>query len=200
MRRLVIALMGLVAMALSAAPASAQLSGTVYEGQSIPLSIPVTASVGGRCQFATNGAPTGNFDAGLIDQVTWSHDFGFTIDCNTAARVAVVSLNGGLKAPTAVSDPGYLGLAPYTVTLNLDGNTVDTNASCLVETLKATAAGPCSFRGPASTTAGLRLSGPSQNQTQSYLRVSAPAYTGPGTLISSNAYADTLTIPIAAAP
>lgn len=187
-------------MAFAATPASAQLSPTVYVGGSIPLSIPVTASVGGRCQFATNGAPGGSYDAGAIDTAAWSHDFGFTIECNTAARVAVVSLNGGLKVPTTVSDPGYLGLAPYTVTLNLDGNTVDTSDSCLVETLKASAAGACSFRGPASTTAGLRLAGPSQNQTQSYVRVSAPAYTGPGTLVSSTAYADTLTITIAAAP
>jgi hypothetical protein len=187
-------------MAFAAAPASAQLSSTVYEGDSLTLTIPVTASVGGRCQFAVNGAPSGSYDAGAIDTAAWSHDFAFTIDCNTAARVAVVSLNGGLKAPTPITDPGYLGLAPYTVTLNLDGNSVDAGASCLVATLKAAAGGPCSFRGPASTTAGLRLAGPSQNQTQSYLRVNAPAYAGPGTLISSNAYADTLTITIAAAP
>lgn len=195
-----IALLVALVTALAAAPASAQLSSTVYEGGSLPLTIPVTASVGGRCQFATDAAPSGSYDAGAIDTGAWTHDFGFTIDCNTAARVAVVSLNGGLKVPGTITDPGYLGLAPYTVTLNLDGNTVDAGASCLVEALKATSAGPCSFRGPASTTAGLRLAGPSQNQTQSYLRVSAPAYTGPGTLISSNAYADTLTITIAAAP
>lgn len=200
MRRLLTALLGALVMAFVAAPASAQLSATVYEGNSLPLTIPVTASVGGRCQFATNGAPSGTYDAGAIDTAAWSHDFGFTIDCNTAARVAVVSLNGGLKAPVTVNEPGYLGLAPYTVALNLDGNTVDASDSCLVETLKATAASACSFRGPASTTAGLRLAGPSQNQTQSYLRVSAPAYAGPGTLVSSTAYADTLTITIAAAP
>ena len=195
-----IAMIGMVLAAFCAAPAAAQLSQTIYEGNSIPLSIPVTASVGGRCKFADNGAPMGTFDAGLIDTAAWQRDFGFTIDCNTAARVAVISLNGGLKTPVAVSDPGYLGLAPYTVALNLDGNTVDANASCDVATLKASATSACSFRGPASTTAGLRLAGPSQNQTQSYLRVSAPAYTGPGTLVASNAYADTLTITIAAAP
>jgi hypothetical protein len=198
--RHLIAMFGLLLAALGAAPAAAQLSQTVYEGTPLPLTIPVTASVGGRCQFAANGAPTGTFDAGFIDAAAWQHDFGFTLDCNTAARVAVVSLNGGLKAPATVNEAGYLGLAPYTVALNLDGNTVDTNAACAVETLKASAAGACTFRGPASTTAGLRLAGPSQNQTQSYLRVSAPAYAGPGTLVASNAYADTLTITVAAAP
>lgn len=191
----------LMAGALWALPAHAQLSPTVYEGGAgIPLTIPVKASVGGRCEFKTGAAPTGSFDAGFIDEQAWQHDFQFTIECNTASRVAVVSQNGGLKAPVSVSDPGYLALAPYTVLLNLDGDTTSASHSCTVDSLSATAGSPCSFRGPASTTSGLRLTGPSVNQTDSYLRVSAPAYAGPGTLVASSAYADTLTITIAAAP
>ncbi|WP_188645330.1 hypothetical protein [Tsuneonella deserti] len=200
MLRSILATIGMLAAALAATPAAAQLSQTIYEGQSIPLTIPVTASVGGRCQFATNGAPSGTWDAGFIDEAAWQHDFGFTLECNTAARVAVVSLNGGLKAPVGGSDPGYVNLAPYTVTLNLDGNTTTASDFCAAAALKASAPGTCAFRGPASTTAGLRLAGPSQNQTDSYLRVSAPAFAGPGTLVASTAYADTLTITIAAAP
>lgn len=175
------------------------LSPTVYVGQSIPLTIPVTASVGGRCQFAAGGVPQGSYDAGSIDTTAWSHDFDFRIDCNTASRVAVVSLNGGLKAATAALDSGYAALAPYTVLINLQGNSQAINADCAVATLAASSGTACGFRGPASTTTGLRLPGASSSQTGSYLRVSAPAYPGPAILVAG-AYADTLTVTIAASP
>ena len=85
-------LAALVALFAAAGPAHAQgLSPTVYVGGSIQLPIPVTASIGGRCQFAANGAPSGSYDAGAIDTTAWTHDFGFVIDCNIASRVAVVS-------------------------------------------------------------------------------------------------------------
>lgn len=183
-----------------ASPAAAQgISPTVYEGQSATLSIPVTASVGGRCQFAANGAPQGTYDAGTIDTDAWTHDFGFVIDCNAASRVAVTSQFGGLKNATVVTDPGYTALAPYTVALNLQGNTQSISDSCAVANLTTASTGACSFKGTASNTVGLRLPGVSQSQTGSYLRVSAPAYAGPGSLVSGQ-YTDTLTITIAAAP
>jgi hypothetical protein len=181
--------------AFAVAPAAAQT--VVYNGASLPLTIPVTASVGGRCQFANTKAPGGTQDVGAVDTPTWSYDFPFTIECNTASRVAVVSTNGGLKTAGTISDAGYLGLAPYTVLLNLDGNTVDASAGCAVSTLTAAAGTPCSFRGPASSTAGLRLAGLSQSQPNSFVRVSAQSYTG--TLVSGS-YADTLIVTIAAAP
>lgn len=184
--------------AVLAAPLAAQgISPTIYVGGSIPMSVPVTASVGGVCGFGGD-VPHGSFDAGAIDTTAWTHDFNFEIDCNVASRVAVVSTNGGLKTPGTIADPGYVGLAPYTVALNLVGNTVTIGGSCDVATLLALAGMPCSFLGPASAAQGLRLAGPSQNQI-SYVRVSAPAYAGPGILVSGS-YGDTLTVTIAAAP
>jgi hypothetical protein len=189
-----------IALFAAGSAASAQgLSQTVYVGGDISLPVPVTASVGGICAFATGEAPAGSYDAGAIDTTAWTHDFEFTIECNTASRVAVVSANGGLKNATSVTDLGYANLAPYTVALNLDGDATSASASCAAATLLATASSPCSFLGPASTTAGLRLTGPSDDETDSYLRVSAPAYPGPDALITGN-YSDTLIITIAAAP
>jgi hypothetical protein len=189
------------AATLAPTPAIGQgISPTVYYGQpGIPLSVPVIATVGGRCEFATGAAPTGVYNAGQIDVVSWTNDFAFTISCNTASRVAVISANGGLKTAAAATDPGYVGLAPYDVTLNLDGNTTASAATCPVQDLAAGAPTPCSFVGPATSTQGLRLIGPSVNQTESYLRVSAGAYAGPGTLIAGS-YTDTLIVSIAAAP
>lgn len=198
LRRFVSRLLLMAVLCAGGSAASAQgLSPTVYVGGNIALPVPVTASVGGICAFSTGGAPSGTWDAGAIDTTAWTHDFPFTIECNTASRVAVVSTNGGLKNGTPVSDPGYIALAPYTVALNLDGDTTSAAASCAVATLLP--AGSCSFLGPASSTAGLHLTGPSEDETGSYLRVSAPAYPGPNALIAGN-YADTLTVTIAAAP
>ena len=200
--KLILAWALLVAAFAVATPASAQgISQTVYyrDGGSITLQIPVTASVGGRCEFGTGNAPGGSYDAGDISSAAWSNNFDFEISCNTASRVAIVSTNGGLLTTPAVTDSGYVTLAPYTVALNLVGDSDTAAASCDVASLEATAANPCSFRGPASNTDGLRLPGAAQNVAGSYLQVSAPAYAGPGTLVSG-AYADTLTITIAAAP
>lgn len=183
----------------AASPLSAQgLSNTVYVGGSIPLQVPVTATIGGRCQFGGAG-PDGVYDAGNIDSTAWSNDFDFAIECNIASRVAVVSANGGLSTAQAVSDPGYLTLAPYTVDLNLQGTADTAAASCDVGSLAANAAAPCSFRGPASTLDGLRLPGAASNEAGTYLRVSAPPFAGPGTLVAGN-YTDTLTVTISAAP
>ena len=183
----------------AASPVSAQgISNTVYVGGSIPLQVPVTATIGGRCQFGGTG-PDGVYDAGRIDEAAWSNDFDFAIECNIASRVAVESANGGLATAQSVTDPGYLTLAPYTVGLNLQGTADTAAASCDVESLAANAAAPCSFRGPASTLDGLRLPGAASNETGTYLRVSAPPYAGPGTLVAGN-YTDTLTVTISAEP
>lgn len=188
------------ALAMGAAPAAAQgLSSTVYVGGSLPLSVPVTASVGGRCEFAAGEHPTGEYDAGAIDAQAWTHAFDFTISCNTASRVAVVSLNGALKTSPAVADAGYYTAAPYTVELELAGNTATSVQDCDASTLLVSSGTPCSFRGPASSTAGLRLNGPATGTAISYLRVHAPAYAGPGSLVSGG-YSDTLYVTIAAAP
>lgn len=172
---------------------------TVYVGGARSLPIPVTASVGGRCGFADGAAPSGSHDVGLIDRQAWAHQFPFTLNCNGASRVAVTSANGGLRTATSPGDPGYLGLAPYTVTLNLVGaGGANALAQCAVATLAVGAVGSCTFQGAATQDVGLLMSSPSQNLAGSYLQVDAPAYAGPGVLVQG-AYADTLTVTVSAA-
>lgn len=192
-----------VLVVLCAAPAAAQgLSATVYapgdgSPNSLTMTIPVTASVGGVCGFGT--APSGSYDAGAIDTTTWTHDFPFKLNCTVPSRVAVVSTNGGLRTPAAPGSPGYTNLAPYTVTVFLQGTSTTATAACDVDTLAAAAGTPCSFRGPSSASQGLRLNDPSINLDGSYLRVNAAAYAGADALISG-AYSDTLTITVSASP
>lgn len=172
---------------------------TAYVGGNRQLRIPVVASVGGRCTFALNGAPSGSFDAGQIDTTGWANQFPFVLDCNGAARVAVTSLNGGLRTATQPTDAGYLGLAPYAVRLNLAGEAgANAAAQCQVATLVAGSASPCAFIGPATQSQGLRIAPSSHNLTGSYLEVSAGAYAGPGVLVQGS-YADTLTVTVSAA-
>lgn len=188
-----------VAACAPAVPASAQT--TAYAvGQGSPnqilLSIPVTASVGGRCGFAAGSAPSGTYNQPDFDVNGLNHDFAFQLECTGPARVAVVSANGGLLTPGS-APTGYTTLAPYDVTLNLVGSTAVANGTCEVATLVS--GSTCSFVGPASTTQGLRLNSNSLDQTGSYLRVSAPPYAEATQLVSGN-YADTLTVTISASP
>lgn len=184
---------------LQAVPAAAQT--TAYAaGQGSPnqivLSIPVTASVGGRCTFATGSAPSGTYDQPNFDVLGLNHDFTFELECTGPSRVAVVSTNGGLK--TAGSAPtGYTTLAPYDVTLNLVGSSTTANQTCQVATLVT--GSTCAFLGPATTTQGLRLASNSINQNGTYLRVSAPPYAAATQLVAGN-YADTLTVTVSASP
>lgn len=188
---------------LAAAPACAQaLSATVYapgDGapNSLTFTVPVTASIGGICGFAT--APSGNYDAGALDTNTWTNDFAFKLNCTVPSRVAVVSSNGGLLTPAAPGAPGYTNKAPYTVTLKLQGSSTSAMANCPAADLSPTAANPCSFRGASSSTQGLRLDDTSINVDGSYLRVNAPAYSGADALINGN-YTDTLTVTVSASP
>lgn len=184
--------------ALAAAPVCAQ---TYYAdgpnaGGAANLSVIVKASVGGHCGFTTTQAPNGSYDQPDFDVAGLARDFAFQLDCTGPSRVAVVSANGGLKT-SGTAPAGYATLAPYDVSLNLVGATATASASCPVAGLTAGAASPCAFRGPATTTAGLRLSSNSVGQTGSYLRVSAPAYAG--TLVAGS-YTDTLTITVSVAP
>lgn len=189
-KRLLLA--GLSACAL-AGTASAQ---TYYAGGApAVLSIPVTASVGGSCGFATAPTATHNFpdlDTGF------SADTGFVLNCNGASRIAVVSANGGLRS-LAPAPGGYTNIAPYTVAVHMVGNAgLTSDASCLVADLSASAATPCTFRGPVTPSVGLKLNGPSNGQAGSYIRVSAPVYAGSDNLVASSAYEDTLTVTLSA--
>jgi len=179
-------------------PIAAGAQVTVVSGGNpnhLDLSMPVTASVANRCGFALGGTYTApEVNAGF------SHDFAFVLQCNVPSRVAVESLNGGLLAPGA-PPAGYAAFAPYLVTLNLVGNAGVTavSANCDAQALITNATSPCSFRGPATSGQGLRLGGASSNVAGSYLRVSAPVYSGSKKLIASPAYADTLTVTLSVA-
>lgn len=191
--------LGLCAFALFAAtvatPSSAQTT-AVYGGNPnhIDLSVPVTASIKSRCEFSP--PPSGSYDAGDITR-PFTHDFSFSARCNTPFRVAVVSQNGSLRAPVA-PPPGYAASIAYDVTLALVGgsNTAPANATCTVSSLSSAALSPCSFRGPATATSGLRLDGSSDGAVGSYLRVSSPGVLPTVMLISSPDYRDVLTVSI----
>lgn len=184
-----------------AAPAAAQT--TAYaagDGVAGPidirLSIPVTASVGGRCSFAAGRAPSGDFNQPNFDVVGLDFSVPFDLECTGPSRVAVVSTNGGLKAAgTAV--PGYSALAPYNVTLNLAGSSLTASETCSADTLVP--GSTCAFLGPATTAQGLRLAAASLNQTGTSLRVSAAPYTAPLQLIEGT-YSDTLVVTVSASP
>lgn len=179
-------------------PVSVPAQTTAIAGGSpanITLAIPVTTSVAGRCNLSVSGS----YDAPEIT-AGFTHDFSIALQCSTPVRVAVVSANGGLLAAITPPPLGYSRLAPYDVALSLVGNSgVPTaTATCAAATLTATAGAPCNFRGPATPTQGLRLSGASTAASGSYLRVSAPVYAGPETLVASSTYVDTLTVTVSA--
>jgi hypothetical protein len=184
------------AMLTAAAPAAAQ---TIYAGgvpASQVLSIPVTATVGGRCGFATGGVPTGNQNVGQLDTTTWSHDFPFTLECTGPSRIAVVSSNGGLKTAPTVSAPGYLDTAPYDVAVHVVRTGGTTDGNCAAASLLGSSLAACALRGTAAPTVGLFVNTPSFGLSGSYLRVTKSAYTG--TLVSGT-YADTLTVTVSPA-
>ncbi len=194
---------GLACVAASAWISGAQAQTAYAVGQGSPnnitLSVPVTASVGGQCGFST--APNGaHYDPDLTDGIP-NVDFPFVLECTVASRVAIVSSNGGLKASVGPVASGYTDLVPYNVALNLVGDSVaPVSGSCAAATLAAASGAPCAFRGPATTSQGLRLSGTSVNQTGSYVRVSAPGYSSGDVFVASNTYADTLTVTVSASP
>jgi len=74
-----------------------------------------------------------------------------------------------------------------------------TNASATCDAATLSAGGSCSFAGTATAAQGLRLAGASTKVNGSYLRVSAPAYTGSDTLVSGR-YADTLSVTVSVSP
>lgn len=182
-------------------PAEAQTAYAVGQGSpnNITLSVPVTASVGGQCGFST--APSGSYnDPDLTDGIP-NVDFPFTLQCTVASRVAIVSTNGGLKTSVGAVPVGYTDLVPYNVQLDLVGDSVaPVTGTCAAATLSASSGAPCGFRGPASTSVGMYLSGSSVGQTGSKVRVSAPGYSSGNIFVASNAYADTLTVTVSASP
>lgn len=193
MSRIILFLISLFA----AGTAHAQTAQTAYAGgQPVVLTVPVTASVGGRCGFANGAAPSGSYSKANFDREGLLAQFNFALNCTGPSRVAVVSANGGLLSNAAVST-GYSNKADYSVTLHLAANDFsNVQASCAASTLINGSS--CSFLGQASTTQGLRLGSAAVNQTGSYIRVSAPPQTGSAVLVEGT-YTDSLTVTVSPA-
>lgn len=182
-----------------AAPACAQV--TAYAaGQGavnrVEVGIDVRASVRGRCGFATDGAPAGSVDQTEFDRTGISKEFGIRLNCTGASRIAVTSANGGL-APVETAT-GYASRAPYSVELKMVGDNGSTAAAtCTAATLNN--AGGCLFAGAAGEANGLLLNAASTRANGSYLRVTAPPYSGTQPLLAGS-YSDTLLITVSIAP
>lgn len=177
--------------------AQAQGVQTAYAGGSpVVLTIPVTASVGGRCGFADGASPAGSFNKDNFDRTGFTAQFDFSLNCTGPSRVAVSSSNGGLLTPTA-APAGYRNKADYQVSLLLLANNgAKAEANCAASTLAS--GGTCSFAGKASTTQGLQLASAAVNQPGSYLRISAPAQSTSLVLVGGS-YSDALTITVSPA-
>ena len=199
-RFLVLALVMMMALCAVAQPARAQV--TAYAaGQgavnSVEVGVEVRASVRGRCGFATGGAPVGSIDQADFDQGGFTRDFAIQLNCSGASRIAVASVNGGMAAQAAGAT-GYAAKAPYQVALSVVAdNGTSAAATCAAATLAA--GGSCSFAGTAGSATGLRLAGASTKANGSYLRISAPAYSGSAPLVAGR-YSDTLSITISVSP
>lgn len=200
-----------MAMAAFAAPAYADTAPiTAYYNPGISgytppgpaqavISVPVTASVGGVCGFAT--APNANITKTDIDTTAWSQQVAMTPQCTAPWRIAVSSQNGALKNAAVVAS-GYQNRAPYTVSLNIPydtgSSTGTVTATCPVAQLdQALGSSACTFKGTASTSNGL-LVPRSFNLSGSFIQVAAPAYPGPDVLVSGT-YNDTLTVTVSPA-
>jgi hypothetical protein len=191
-KRILLFLIGL----MTVGTAHAQSVQTAYAGGNpVVLTIPVTASVGGRCGFATTAAPSGNYHQDNFDQLGLAAQFDFSLNCTGPSRVAVRSANGGLLTNAAVAT-GYTNKADYQVTLNLaanDGSKAE--ATCAASALITGSA--CAFAGEATTSQGLKLASAAVNQPGSYIRISAPPATG-STLVEGS-YSDSLTVTVSPA-
>ena len=194
-------------MAGYAAPAAAQTVFTAYynpgisgyippAGPTAVLSVPVRASVGGTCGFATGGAPNGSF-TNLAVEGGWTAQVPFTAECTAPWRIAVSSANGALKSAASAST-GYANKAPYNVALNVasDGGTV-TDTCPVAQLDQALGSSPCTFKGPASTTNGLQVPR-SFGLAGSTITMSAPVYAGSNILVAG-AYSDTLIVTVSPA-
>ena len=192
--RLLLLLAGL----LGTGAAQAQSVQTAYAGGSpVVITIPVTASVGGRCGFVGGALPSGSFNKDNFDQTGFSAQFDFSLNCTGPSRVAISSSNGGLLT-SAAAPAGYRNKADYQVSLLLLANNgTRAEASCAASTLAS--GGTCGFAGKASTTQGLQLASTAVNQPGSYVRISAPAQGAASSVLIVGSYSDTLTITVSPA-
>ena len=183
---------------LGTGAAQAQSVQTAYAGGSpVVITIPVTASVGGRCGFVGGALPSGSFNKDNFDQTGFSAQFDFSLNCTGPSRVAISSSNGGLLT-SAAAPAGYRNKADYQVSLLLLANNgTRAEANCAASTLAS--GGTCGFAGKASTTQGLQLASTAVNQPGSYVRISAPAQGAASSVLIVGSYSDTLTITVSPA-
>ena len=185
-------------------PAAAQTASYPEPGgpqspTNIQLSVPVRASVGGSCNFAAAGAPSGTYNIpGFIDVNSWTNDFTMTLECTGPSRLAIASTNGGLLTTTPASATGYANLAPYTVDVNVVRSGGSTTGTCPAASLKTGSLATCNMRGTAAPTVGLEIPTASFGLSGSYVRVSAPAFPGPDILVNGT-YNDTLVVTVSPA-
>ena len=177
---------------------TAMAQSTVYYGDSAYLTIPVTATIGVSCGFASAGVPSGTYSNIPIDTSDWQQDFEFTLECTGPSRIAVASANGGLENTTDPATPGYTNLAPYTVALHVVHDSGAADDTCPAADLESSSSAVCDLRGTASDSVGMSVPSPSYDLSGSYLRVSAPAYAGSDVLIDGT-YSDTLTVTVSPA-
>ena len=189
----------------SPAMADTPLQTAFYPDPSIPnvpgpsfarFTINVSATVGGSCGFATNGAPGGTVNAGAIDTTLWSGKAFFTPECTAPWRIAVSSQNGKLLSPTAAPTAAFTNGAPYDVKLHVVHDSGAIDAQCAAADLTAANA-TCLFEGAASSSNGLQVPRSYLN-TGSYIEATAPAYTGTQVLVAG-AYQDVLTVTVSPA-
>lgn len=182
---------------MTAGTAQAQSVQTAYAGGNpVVLTIPVTASIGGRCGFGDSAAPSGSTHQDNFDRNGIAAKFDFSLNCTGPSRVAIASANGGLLT-NAAAPTGYSNKADYDVTLNLVANNGSTaKATCAASALASGSA--CAFAGKATTTVGLQLASASVNQAGSYVQISRPVQSGAAVLVEGS-YADTLTVTVSPA-
>lgn len=183
----------LVASAVATTAAAQETA--VYGGapDRLTLSLPVTASVSGRCGFADAGTPAARVEVGDVE-AGFSHTLPFVLSCNSPVRLAIQSRNGALRAPGEPA-AGYGSSLDYTVTVQAVGSRgVSVSASCAASALAQAATTACALRGPASSTQGLRLPDVSLKEPGSYLQLSAPPASGRTPLMASSDYADFLVL------
>jgi hypothetical protein len=165
------------------------LIGYTYPGPAqAVISVPVKASVGGSCGFATGQAPNATVFNPNIDTTGWGNNVPFVAECTAPWRIAVSSQNGALKS-TATTATGYINRAPYDVAV--------TGTCPVAQVDQALGSSSCNFKGTATPGNGL-LVPRSFGLAGSYIRVSAPAYPGPDVLVEGT-YNDTLIVTISPA-
>ncbi len=150
----------------------------------IEVGIDVRASVRARCGFADSGAPSGSVDQAEFDRLGINRDFAIRLNCTGASRIAVASLKGGLVA--AETAPGYAASAPYRVELRMVEATTARWPPPVARQRRSRRLGPASSPGPPAPRTACCSTPHRPRANGSYLRVTAPPYTGTAPLLAGS--------------